>query len=434
MEYFSPRGLQSLTFPKMNTIDRKAIPCHPQSVKKSKFLSVVLTAPAALFFAAMALPLGLAHGQSKTLELDMSNPKLWTVDVVHLGSKQIDITYDAKDNAVVMLPTWSRNDASSTDVAVRNVENGRLHSYQHIEPADCTQSQVQFEINLPQAYIDEGKMEFVFSLQAGAAGDYLFNGHTYKMADFAGSGGTYQKMVVVPADYHEDLEKLRKIERVNLIFERRGSVVSSPIKIRNLRISLNENKIVPPAADVHVTNPQSLYKFTYNTQKAIDALEVRISAESMDITRQLNTAGDGLALIPQWGKGQVPEGHSGDVTIAQKLGAPHNFEPFRIEYVFTIPQAYLNDAKFQIVPFVQAGKQGYYVWSGVAKDLSLFAGKAGQDVVLILSTEDFLVNKQKKKNLIEMIGFKLDRHGSTVSEPILLKSITVKLDDKASDK
>jgi len=105
MEYFSPRGLQSLTFPKMNTIDRKAIPCHPQSVKKSKFLSVVLTAPAALFFAAMALPLGLAHGQSKTLELDMSNPKLWTVDVVHLGSKQIDITYDAKDNAVVMLPT-----------------------------------------------------------------------------------------------------------------------------------------------------------------------------------------------------------------------------------------------------------------------------------------------------------------------------------------
>lgn len=185
---------------------------------------------------------------------------------------------------------------------------------------------------------------------------------------------------------------------------------------------------------MQVANPQSLYKFTYNTQKAIDALEVRISAESMDITRQLNAAGDGMALIPRWGKGQVPEGHSGDVTIAQKLGAPHNFEPFRIEYVFNLPQAYLDDAKMKIVPFVQAGKQGYYVWSGVGKDLAWFAGKAGQDVVLILSTEDFLVNKQKKRNLIEMIGFKLDRHGSTVTEPIVLKSITVKLDDKASGK
>jgi hypothetical protein len=364
------------------------------------------------------------------IELDMSDPKLWTVDVVHLGSRQIDITYDPADEAVVMRPTWSGSDVRSADVATRNVENGRLHSYQHIAPTDCTQSEVQFDINMPQAYVDEGKMEFVFSLQAGAAGDYLFNGRTYKMADFAGSGGTYKKLVVVPADYHEDLEKLRKIERVNLIFERRGSVVSAPIKIRNLEITLNEDKIVPPAPDVRVTNPRSLYEFAYDTQAAIDALEVRVSAESMDITRRLDTAAHGLALVPGWGKGQVPEGHTGDVTIAQKLGAPHDFEPFRVEYVFNIPQAYLDDGRIQIVPFVQAGEKGYYVWSGVGKDLSSFRGKAGQDVVLTLSTEDFLVNEQKKKNLIEMVGFKLDRHGSTVTEPILLKSITVRLDDE----
>jgi len=367
-------------------------------------------------------------GQNSVLKLDMSDTKLWTVDVVHLGSRQIDITYDSKENAVVMLPSWSKNDASSTDVAVSNVENGRLHSYQHIKMSDCTQSEVQFEINMPQEYISEGKMEFVFSLQASTAGDYMFNGHTYKMSDFVGSGGKYKKMTVVPADYHEDLEKLRKIERVNIIFERKGSVVSAPIKIRNLQISLNETKIVPPPPDVKVVNPKSFYKFTYNTQEAIKALEVRISAESMDITRQLSKIGDGMALIPQWGEGQVPQGHIGDVTIAQLLGAPHNFEPFKIEYVFNIPKAYFDEGKMQITPFVQAGEQGFYVWSGVSKNLEQFADKAGQDVIITLSTEDFLVNKQKKKNLIEIVGFKFDRHGSTVTEPIILKTITIRLD------
>jgi hypothetical protein len=77
-------------------------------------------------------------------------------------------------------------------------------------------------------------------------------------------------------------------------------------------------------------------------------------------------------------------------------------------------------------------KRGYYVWSGVTRDLSGMAAKAGQDLVLTLSTEDFLVNKQKKKNLIETVGFKLDRHGSILTEPIILKSITVKLDAEAS--
>lgn len=378
------------------------------------------------------LPFSSVFAQNKDIQLDMSKPEIWTVDVVHLGSKRIDITYDAKDNAAVMLPKWSKEDANSTDVATRNIENGRIHSYQNIPMSDCSQSEVTFEINIPQAYIDEGKMEFVFSLQAGAAGDYLFNGHTYKMSDFAGSGGKYKQMVVVQSDYNEPSVKQRKIERVNIVFERRGSVVSAPIKIRNLKIKLNEDKIIPEPPDPVVINPKSFYQFNYNTQASINKLEVRISAESMDITRQLNKDGNGMALIPQWGEGQVPQGHTGDVTICQSLGAPHNFEPFKAEYVFNIPKAYFDEGKMQITPFVQAGEKGYYVWSGVSRDLSGLASKAGQDIIITLSTEDFLVNKQKKKNLIETVGFKFDRHGSVVTEPIILKSISVKLDEKAT--
>jgi len=359
------------------------------------------------------------------ITLDMSNPSDWTVDKVHLGSKQINISYDANDNAVVMQPTWSADDINSPDVATRNVENGRLHTYQHIKMSDCTQSEVHFEINMPQEYIDEGKMEFVFSLQASTAGDYLFNGHTFTMEDFVGSGNTYKKMIVVPADYNEPPVKQRKIERINIIFERQGSVVTAPIKIRNLGIHLNEDKIVPPEPDVVIENPKSFYEFTYNTQEAIDALHIEVSTETMDITRQLTANGDGMEFIPLWRKVQVPEGHTGNVAISQTLGAPHNFEPFKTEYVFSIPQAYFDEGKLQITPFVQAGEQGYYVWSGVARNLAEYADKAGQDITLTLSTEDFLVHKQKKKNLIESIGFKFDRHGSILTEPITLKSIKV---------
>ncbi len=146
----------------------------------------------------ISFPLDLLYAQSGDIEIDMSDPALWTVDVVHLGSKQVDITFDSKENAVVMVPEWSINDTNSPDVSVRNIENGRLHLYQHIRMSDCTQSEVEFEINMPQKYIDEGKMEFVFSLQAGSEGDYLFNGHTFRMSDFRNCGGTYKKMVVVP--------------------------------------------------------------------------------------------------------------------------------------------------------------------------------------------------------------------------------------------
>jgi len=396
-----------------------------------KIADKLLSIRAILVVAFVLLTFCIASGQNSTIELDMSNPNLWTVDVVHLGSKQIDISYDAKNNAAVLLPKWSKHDANSTDIATRNIENGRLHSYQRIPMSDCSQSEVTFEISIPQAYIDEGKMEFVFSLQAGTAGDYLFNGHTYKMSDFASCGGEYKKMVVVPADYKEPSIKQRKIERVNIVFERRGSVVSAPIRIRNLKIKLNEDKIVPEPPDPVVINPKSKYQFNYNKQEVIDKLEVRISAESMNITRQLNKDGNGMELIPQWSKAQVPEGHTGDVTICQSLGKPHNFEPFKIEYVFNIPKAYFDEGKMQITPFVQAGEKGYYVWSGVSRDLAEFAAKAGQDIIISLSTEDFLVNKQKKKNLIETVGFKFDRHGSIVTEPIILKRISIKLDENA---
>ena len=87
----------------------------------------------AFISAALTLPMVLLYSQSYDVELDMSNPEDWTIDVVHLGSRQIEISYDAGDNAVVMQPTWSENDASSSDLATRNIENGRLHSIQYIK-------------------------------------------------------------------------------------------------------------------------------------------------------------------------------------------------------------------------------------------------------------------------------------------------------------
>jgi hypothetical protein len=61
--------------------------------------------------------------------------------------------------------------------------------------------------------------------------------------------------------------------------------------------------------------------------------------------------------------------------------------------VFNIPKACFVEGKMQITPFVQAGEKGYYVWRGASRDLSSFAAKAGQDIVITLSTQDFLVNK-----------------------------------------
>ena len=92
-----------------------------------------------------------------------------------------------------------------------------------------------------------------------------------------------------------------------------------------------------------------------------------------------------------------------------------------------IPKAYFDENKAEIVLFVQAGEEGYWVWSGISKAISSLKVKEGQDVVLTLSDEDFLINKQKSRNLIGNVGLGFHRNGSTVTEPILLRSITVRL-------
>ncbi len=355
----------------------------------------------------------------------MSDPARWVMDTVHLGTKQVKITYDAADQAAVMTPTWSPSDRDSDDVGVRNIENGRLQLYQLVDAKDCSQAVSGFEISMPQEYIDEGKLELVFALQAGAKGDYLFNGRTFTMADFAGNGGQYKKLIVSAPDYHEPLEKLRAIERVSFIFERKGSTISAPIKIRHVAIDLNTEKITPPAEVVRVKNPKSFYEFTYTTQANVDGLTARVSAESMDITRRVNDAKDGVALIPQWKAGQIPAGHSGSVTLVQPLGAINDFERFEAQYVLNIPKAYFDEGKLDLWIFIQAGETGYHRWSGTPRPLTAFAEKAGQDVVLTVTQEDFLQGKQR--NQIEMVGLQLNRNGSTVTEPIMLKRITVKL-------
>jgi hypothetical protein len=98
-------------------------------------------------FMIIAFPIDLVYAQSGDIELNMSDPALWTVDIVHLGSKQIDITFDSKENAAVMHPKWSINDTTSPDVSVRNIENGRLHLYQHIKMSDHRNTSTKAEWN-----------------------------------------------------------------------------------------------------------------------------------------------------------------------------------------------------------------------------------------------------------------------------------------------
>ncbi|NQV35444.1 MAG: alginate lyase family protein [Phycisphaeraceae bacterium] len=359
-------------------------------------------------------------------ELDMSDPDLWTIDTVHLGTRQVKITYDERGESVVITPTWSASDRESVDTGVRNIEHSRLHLYQLIQASDCTQTEIFFEISMPKDYVDEGRLELVFALQAGAKGDYLFNGRTFTMADFCDSGGTYTKLIVRAPDFNEPPDKLRAIERVNFIFERRGSMVSAPIKIRAVAIDLNKDKVTAPAKEVRIKNPRSFYEFTYTTQSDVDDLQTRVSAESMDITRHVNDAGDGVALIPQWKEGQIPEGHSGNVVLYQSLGAPHHFDPFEVQYVMNVPRAYFAEGKLDLYLFIQAGEAGFYRWSGTQRSLASFSGQAGQDVVLTMTEQDFLT-QGKKRNQIEVMGLQLNRNGSTVTEPIMLKRITVTL-------
>jgi predicted secreted protein len=52
----------------------------------------------AFILTVVLLSFKVGYSQNKEITLDMSDPQLWTVDVVHLGSKQIDISYDEKAN------------------------------------------------------------------------------------------------------------------------------------------------------------------------------------------------------------------------------------------------------------------------------------------------------------------------------------------------
>ncbi|MEH6605209.1 MAG: hypothetical protein V7711_06485 [Pseudomonadales bacterium] len=380
---------------------------------------------------------GIAYGENISIkntqaaydiELDMSDPALWTIDTVHLGTRQLDIDYDPVDQATVITPKWSRKDLSSNETGISNVEHSKLHIYQLIPASDCTQVEVYFEIMLPNEYVSEGKLELVFSLQAGAKGDYLFNGRTFTMADFVERDGQYTKLMVKASDFNEPAAKQRQIERVNFVFHRKASMISEPIKIRRVALDLNSEKITPPAKDVKVKNPHSYYQFSYTTQPAIDEIVVRISEESMDITRELNDTQDGMALIPQWKEGQIPVGHSGKVTVVQPLGAIHDFERFEVQYALNIPEAYFTEGELDIYLFVQAGEAGYDRWSGTQRSLSSFSDKAGQDLVLTMTEQAFLT-EGKKRNQIEVVGLQLNRHNASVTEPITLKSITVKLPD-----
>lgn len=366
------------------------------------------------------------NGSGYDIQLDMSDPGLWTVDTVHLGTRQLEIQFDAKDQATVITPAWSVSDLESTETGARNVDHSKLHLYQLIRASDCTQADAYFEILLPREYVEEGKLEFVFSLQAGAKGDYLFNGVTFTMSDFSDDGGRYKKLKVSAADFNEPAEKQRAIERVNFIFHRNGSMVSAPIKIRYVALDLNSEHIVPPGPDVKVKNPNSFYEFTYDSQEDVDGFYARISNEDMDITRRLNTSGSAMELIPLWKNDQVPDGHSGKITLVQALGAMHDFERFEVQYALNIPEAYFAEGKMDIYLFIQAGPAGYDRWSGTQRSLSSFSDKAGQDVILTMTEQDFLT-QGKKRNQIEVVGLQLNRHGSTVTEPITLKRITVKL-------
>ena len=367
---------------------------------------------------------------AQDINLDISEPTGWIIDTMHLGTKQVDIAYDAADQTAVITPSWSPSDRESTNISVQNIDHGRLHLYQKIEAKDCTQANCVFEILMPKEYIDEGKMELVFALQAGEKGDYLFNGRTFNMRDFADSDGGFRKLIVRAADYNEPSEKLRAIERVSFIFERNGSIVSAPVKIRRIAIELNTEKIIPPAEEVRVRNPKSHYEFTYAKQAELDGLQVRVSNESMDITRRLSRTEGAAELIPHWSEGQIPFGHTGNVVLVQSLGAPHHFDPFEVEYFLKIPKAYFDEGKLDLYLFVQAGEAGHYRWSGTQRPLASFADKAGQDVVLRMTEEDFRT-QGKKRNQIEMVGIQLNRNGSTVTEPIVLRRIAVKLPSEA---
>ena len=367
-----------------------------------------------------------ANEREFDIRVNLTEPTLWTIDTVHLGNHQLRLSTGRTAPVLEVMPLWSAKDTQSGTKGISNVETSRLHMYQLMSPRDCTQVEVEFEINMPKQYVAEGKMQFVFSLQAGAQGDYLFNGRTFTMADFAGSAGSYKKILIAAVDFNEPPEKLRAIERINLLFHRKGSMESAPISIRNLGLRFNSDKIVPPAPEPMVVNPKSHYLFNYDNSNAIGAITARISDEDLDIGRSLDVSKAVLQLSPLWASDRLPPGHSGKVTLVQPLGSIHNFEHFEVQYVLNIPKPYFLEGKLNLYLFVQAGSAGYGRWSGSERKLIAFADQAGQDVVLTLTDKDFK-SHGKKRNQIEVVGLQLIPNGAQVVDPITLKSISVSL-------
>ena len=367
-----------------------------------------------------------ANEREFDIRVNLTEPTLWTIDTVHLGNHQLRLSTGRTAPVLEVMPLWSAKDTQSGTKGISNVETSRLHMYQLMSPRDCTQVEVEFEINMPKQYVAEGKMQFVFSLQAGAQGDYLFNGRTFTMADFAGSAGSYKKIRIAAVDFNEPPEKLRAIERINLLFHRKGSMESAPISIRNLGLRFNSDKIVPPAPEPMVVNPKSHYLFNYDNSNAIGAITARISDEDLDIGRSLDVSKAVLQLSPLWASDRLPPGHSGKVTLVQPLGSIHNFEHFEVQYVLNIPKPYFLEGKLNLYLFVQAGSAGYGRWSGSERKLIAFADRAGQDVVLTLTDKDFK-SHGKKRNQIEVVGLQLIPNGAQVVDPITLKSISVSL-------
>ena len=367
-----------------------------------------------------------ANEREFDIRVNLTDPTLWTIDTVHLGNHQLRLSTGRTAPVLEVMPLWSAKDTQSGTKGISNVETSRLHMYQLMSPRDCTQVEVEFEINMPKQYVAEGKMQFVFSLQAGAQGDYLFNGRTFTMADFAGSAGSYKKIRIAAVDFNEPPEKLRAIERINLLFHRKGSMESAPISIRNLGLRFNSDKIVPPAPEPMVVNPKSHYLFNYDNSNAIGAITARISDEDLDIGRSLDVSKAVLQLSPLWASDRLPPGHSGKVTLVQPLGSIHNFEHFEVQYVLNIPKPYFLEGKLNLYLFVQAGSAGYGRWSGSERKLIAFADQAGQDVVLTLTDKDFK-SHGKKRNQIEVVGLQLIPNGAQVVDPITLKSISVSL-------
>jgi len=362
--------------------------------------------------------------------LPLADPARWVIDTSHLGTSQVVITTDAAAKVAVMTPTWSASDATATDPNSRNIQNGYLHLFQLVERCDCTQSESFFEISVPQAYVEEGRLGIEYTLQGGEADDYLFNGRMFSMKDFAGTKGGYQSVTVKSSDFSEPEVKRRGIQRVGFTLHRNGSMISAPIRIRQVSVKLNRAKIIPPVAEVDIVNPASFYEFSYTTQAAIDNVQAENSAEALDIPRKLGDGGRGMVLLPKWGPGQIPQGHSGVAYLKQSLGPPHNFAQFEVQYVVNIPRAYFEEGKLDVYLCIQAGNAGNGVWSGAQRKLASFSDKAGQDVVLTLTQDDFLPGHGghgKKRNKIEYVALQLVPHGSIVSEPIVLRKITVKL-------